>query len=76
MAAKVFYLDSIRALITIARKECNAEKYVYYSNALSFAAVANYDEFKGAWCYDYWKRDNKEKIEAAELDFKRFAYLN
>lgn len=75
-ADKIDYNASILAHIAIAKKEKNAEKLVYYTNALAFKAVAAFSEFKGAWCYDYWKRDNKAKIEEAEADFKRFAYLS
>ena len=70
MRKKNDYHDSIQSQIRLAHKKQDAEMAVYYINALNFAAVIDFDGFKGAWCYD-----NQDKIAAVEAEYKRFAYM-
>jgi hypothetical protein len=70
--------DGLRRELRDALKKKNAEKAVYYKQALSSptVAVAGFDnQFKGSWAYDQWLKKNAEAIAAQNAEFKRFAYM-
>jgi hypothetical protein len=70
--------DGLRRELRNALKKKNAEKAVYYKQALSSptVAVAGFDkQFKGSWAYDQWLKKNAEAIAAQNAEFKRFAFM-
>ena len=70
--------DGLRRELRDALKKKNAEKAVYYTQALSSptVAVAGFDkQFKGSWAYDQWLKKNKDAIAAQNAEFKRFAFM-
>ena len=78
MNEKEDFGDGLRRELRDALKKKNAEKAVYYKQALSSptVALAGFDkQFKGSWAYDQWLKKNKDAIAAQEQEFKRFAYL-
>lgn len=74
---KMDYRDEIIAQIKRAKKEFNAERVVYYEEALSKSAVVSYEAFKKSWAYQEWikKPEIQAKIQRQEAQFKRFTYL-
>ena len=70
--------DQLTRELRNAIKTKNAEKAVYYKQALSSptVALAGFDkQFKGSWAYDQWLKKNADAIAAQEQEFKRFAYM-
>ena len=70
--------DQLKRELRNAIKTKNAEKAVYYKQALNSptVAVAGFDkQFKGSWAYDQWLKKNSAAIAAQEAEFKRFAYM-
>ena len=70
--------DQLNRELRNAIKTKNAEKAVYYKQALNSptVAVAGFDkQFKGSWAYDQWLKKNSAAIAAQEAEFKRFSYM-
>jgi hypothetical protein len=70
--------DQLKRELRNAIKTKNAEKAVYYKQALNSptVAVAGFDkQFKGSWAYDQWLKKNSAAIAAQEAEFKRFSYM-
>jgi len=71
--------DGLARELGNAKKERNAEKIAYYTQALrnsNQTAVASFDkQFKGSWAYDGWVKKSAKDIAAAAADLKRFAWL-
>jgi len=78
------YGDQLRRELRNAIKAKDAEKAVYYRNALNsdVSAVASFDggegtKFKGSWAYEQWlkKPEIQSAIADQQAEFKRFAYM-
>jgi hypothetical protein len=71
--------DGLYRELRDALKKKNAEKAVYYKQAIHSptVAVAGFDkQFKGSWAYDQWLKKNAEAITSQNAEFKRFAYMD
>ena len=69
------YIDEIEAQIRKYMKAKNAEAVIYYTQALKCIAVVSWDIFRGAACFDSWRKKYASDIEAQENAFKRHAWL-
>jgi len=72
---KVPYETEIKNLLIKAKKEKNAEKVVFYSQALNKSASVSFDRFKGSSVYDSWVKSNANEIQKVKDEFKRFSYM-
>lgn len=65
---KLSYKEQVYQSIKQGYKEKNAEKIVYYKNALNFAACAKFEDFKKSSVYTGWIAQNTDKIESIERE--------
>lgn len=66
------YLDDMQRELNSAIKAGDAEKILYYHNALKErpTAVASFDkQFKGSWAYETWKKKYEKQIDALKKKF-------
>lgn len=70
------YKEQIYQYIKKAYREKNAEKIVYYKNALNcMACCVEFEKFKNSFAYQSWVKDNINNIEEVEKEFNRqFSY--
>ena len=76
MHEAVDYHASLSHELHKAKKERNAEKIVFYTDAHSKAATASFDRFKGSAAYEPWKKKNAQKIQQVQKELDRFAYMH
>lgn len=74
LCEKEDYYDGLKREYRKAQKEKNAEKYLYYGQAFNYSAVAGWDQFKGSWAYDNWRKKFAKEIEAINQNWKRYPF--
>ncbi len=72
---KEAYQDQIKRELTKSCKAKNAERYHYYSLALSGVAVVSFETFKGSWAYERWREREAAAIKEIEKEQNRLFFL-